>query len=922
MIPVRVQLKNFLCYGEAEDGGPIEFDFDDAPLWSICGDNGAGKSAIFDAITYTLFGQHRGGAQDDGRLIRKGAGSCEAAFEFRQDGRLWRVRRTVARSRGKTNIEPKTWQASYFDADANDWRPVPETEKKAGLERWVEQQLGFGYQTFVASVLLLQGQSDRLVLAKPKERFDILSGLLELEPYRRLEAVAGERMKTARAESATLERQLLGLPSVEEPEISRAHTVSEAAEVALERTRAVAAEAEVLVREATRFADLERELSTAEAGRDQTDALLQDAPRIRCEYEEWRRISDAIPKLRSAGEDMTAADRESALADAARARQSSIDVTALERAAKAAAQAEATADQAAAQAREEQQSITTELPLLRDVLVRRQELAGRAQAAETLPTTACESVVATSEAALRERIAERKAVDEAHREALAASARAQAALEEAQAQLAVRQQARDEATCSRCGQTVDAAHIKRELQDLKQAVTEASAQVTAARAGQQEADTRLKQAVAAVTGAERELASARGRLATANRAEEERQRAEGQLAVAVKAAVEVANGRLAPVTEGTLVAAERVVGKLAADVEQHRVATAAAEAAAKSARQAARSAERGLHEGTAELQRLQAEEQRRRERAASLRGQVEVRVTDIDPDWRERALADDAGLLKTLAARWTALKGIDQRFASLEQAQSQRERLDVQIEQLTRSLDSICEEYRVPIADAEECRNEASSALQQAQGCRDTARETLRQLEQTRERRAELECRLNVAKRQQSLYQRLADLLGRSGLQAFLIDEAVQGINTLANETLARISGGQLQLQIERQPSAKGDEEIVIRATDLASSDDQLDIQFVSGSQKFRTSVALAAGIGQYAGHGAGSIRSLIIDEGFGSLDTQGRQEMIDELHNLSQLMERVIVVSHQDDFQDRALFPTGFVLRKDGQRTEVERFV
>jgi hypothetical protein len=38
--------------------------------------------------------------------------------------------------------------------------------------------------------------------------------------------------------------------------------------------------------------------------------------------------------------------------------------------------------------------------------------------------------------------------------------------------------------------------------------------------------------------------------------------------------------------------------------------------------------------------------------------------------------------------------------------------------------------------------------------------------------------------------------------------------------------------------------------------------------------------------------------------------------------MERVIVVSHQEDFQDRALFPTGFLLRKNGQQTEVERFV
>jgi hypothetical protein len=35
-----------------------------------------------------------------------------------------------------------------------------------------------------------------------------------------------------------------------------------------------------------------------------------------------------------------------------------------------------------------------------------------------------------------------------------------------------------------------------------------------------------------------------------------------------------------------------------------------------------------------------------------------------------------------------------------------------------------------------------------------------------------------------------------------------------------------------------------------------------------------------------------------------------------------VIVVSHQEDFRDRALFPTGYVLHKNGRDTAVERFV
>ncbi len=79
------------------------------------------------------------------------------------------------------------------------------------------------------------------------------------------------------------------------------------------------------------------------------------------------------------------------------------------------------------------------------------------------------------------------------------------------------------------------------------------------------------------------------------------------------------------------------------------------------------------------------------------------------------------------------------------------------------------------------------------------------------------------------------------------------------------------------------------------------------------------AGLGQYLG-GETAIRSLIIDEGFGSLDADGRQRMIEELRALSEHLDRIIVVSHQEDFTDRTLFPNGFVLRKDGTKTVVER--
>ena len=86
----------------------------------------------------------------------------------------------------------------------------------------------------------------------------------------------------------------------------------------------------------------------------------------------------------------------------------------------------------------------------------------------------------------------------------------------------------------------------------------------------------------------------------------------------------------------------------------------------------------------------------------------------------------------------------------------------------------------------------------------------------------------------------------------------------------------------------------------------------LSGSQRFRVAVSLALGIGQYASQGTRQIESVIIDEGFGSLDKEGRQQMIDELHSLGEVLSRIILVSHEDDFAHA--FSTGYEISlRDG---------
>src|SRR5580704_11210969 len=92
MIPQRIKLSGFLSYKDEQ-----EIRFNGSPLWMLSGTNGSGKSSIFDAVTYALFGYHRGGSQSAAELINKESNTLSVEFDFSVDKQLYRIKRTVRR---------------------------------------------------------------------------------------------------------------------------------------------------------------------------------------------------------------------------------------------------------------------------------------------------------------------------------------------------------------------------------------------------------------------------------------------------------------------------------------------------------------------------------------------------------------------------------------------------------------------------------------------------------------------------------------------------------------------------------------------------------------------------------------------------------------------------------------------------------
>ena len=99
MIPVRIFIKGFMSYREE-----AELLFDGAPLWVLSGRNGTGKSAVFDAIMYALFGVHRAGKANAKVLINNDSSGLVVEYDFAIGEKIFRAKRTLPR-RGKGTVQ-------------------------------------------------------------------------------------------------------------------------------------------------------------------------------------------------------------------------------------------------------------------------------------------------------------------------------------------------------------------------------------------------------------------------------------------------------------------------------------------------------------------------------------------------------------------------------------------------------------------------------------------------------------------------------------------------------------------------------------------------------------------------------------------------------------------------------------------------
>lgn len=292
MIPQRVKLSGFLSYKDEQ-----EIRFDGAPLWMLSGTNGSGKSSIFDAVTFALFGHHRGGSQSAAELINKETNTLGVEFDFTSEKQLYRIKRTVRKRQSGVASTQQVLKFTPSGPAGGAWEAVSGTEYKAKFDAWVRDKIGLDYETFTSSVLLLQGKSEKLLDSTPAGRAGVLARIVDLERYQKLHGKADDRRRALKSELEGITNQLLGVQEVTDEEYAEVEGRIAATEEARTRTQARIDALNALELRARRWTDTRAKLAGVQLKLADAEKLLGTAVAIEKDHTRLRELRDVLPAV-------------------------------------------------------------------------------------------------------------------------------------------------------------------------------------------------------------------------------------------------------------------------------------------------------------------------------------------------------------------------------------------------------------------------------------------------------------------------------------------------------------------------------------------------------------------------------------------------------------------------------------------------
>ncbi len=861
MIPIRLSISGFLSYRE-----PVEIDFTTFDLACIAGPNGAGKSSLLDAMTWALFGQAR---KRDDSLINAQSSAAEVSLVFAYEGNLYSVRRTKPRDRTAmlefhihqdgerytTDLDGQSSVARRLETGS--WKPLTERTLRE-TEARIQQTLRMDYEIFINASFFLQGKADQFTQQRPGDRKRILGSILGLDAWERYKERAAERRKSVEADIKGLD--------------GRIHEIN--AELSEENARR------------RRLQEQQEALQSISQQRASQEKVVQTARQVAVALHEQERLVDALARQ----------------AEAASRRQLDLQARLLLR-------------------QDESQQFAAILAQADAI-----ETAYAGWQAARLELERLEQIAGQFRQQEKEREAPRAEIQAARarleQELYTLQAR-QSEIETSAAEIeSLRSQAGEEQTALAAALSgLDRrALLDGELQSARQRQAEARAENPRLKAEMEELKARIDQ-LSAAEGAECPLCGQAlvqddrlalvDRLGAQGREMGARYRANAALLQQSNEQVRDLEDQIAGLAqfENERVAHSQALAQLASRLE-----TLLAAQSEWQSRGALR---------LAEIVNVLQNESYAPEAHARL-AQIDAELKQIGYD----AAAHDAARETEQAGRASEVE-----LRSLEKARAALAPLDREIAELQSQIAvqqaeaaRQQEEYQAAASGLAVARSQAPDLYQAENDLFDlqerenrlrldvgAAQQKVAVLDDLKSRRKALEIQREEFARQVQRYKQLERSFGKDGVPALLIEQALPEIESKANDILARLSGGNMSVRFVTQAAYKDKSRDDLRETlDIQISDGAgtRDYEMFSGGEAFRVNFAIRLALSEVLAQRAGArLQILVIDEGFGSQDAQGRQRLVEAINLVRADFAKILVITHIDELRDA--FPNRIEVEK-----------
>ncbi len=176
-----------------------------------------------------------------------------------------------------------------------------------------------------------------------------------------------------------------------------------------------------------------------------------------------------------------------------------------------------------------------------------------------------------------------------------------------------------------------------------------------------------------------------------------------------------------------------------------------------------------------------------------------------------------------------------------------------------------------------------------------------KQQDQLRQTHGQYQRQYQQIQQQYRIYQELQQAFGKNGIPALIIENILPQLEAMTNHVLARLSGGQLHVQFVTQrwsrKATKSTETLDIL---IADSKGTRPYETYSGGEAFRINFAIRLALARLLAQRSGTaLQMLIVDEGFGTQDSEGCDRLITAINAIAEDFSCILTVTHMPAFRD-----------------------